>query len=89
MNEMKYVVVSTETAGEQLFVFPKNIDHNSFAEVLSYIKVGTSQNWNREYREPISAGFTDGIKCYGRSESLDLKSRPDIDATLLLAGGKT
>ena len=87
-SEMKYVVVQTEEQGEQLFIFPKNIDHDRFAEVLSNIRLGSGYNWERIYREPISAGFTDGTKCYGYSESLSLKSRPE-DTALLLKGGKT
>ena len=55
---MKYVVVSSEH-GEELFLFPKSINHDEFAEVLSYIKQGDSRNWKRSYRKPISAGFTD------------------------------
>lgn len=80
MREMKYVVVKTD-AGEQIYVFPKQIDHDAFAEVLSYIKMG-GKNWKREYREPVSAGFTDGVSCYGRSETLNLNSR-SIDTDLL------
>lgn len=86
MNEMKYVVVSSEKQGEQLFVFPKNVTHQSFAEILSKIRHGEGRNWERIFREPISAGFTDGVKCYGRSESLDLASRPE-DTALLQRGG--
>lgn len=77
---MKYVVVETNGV-EQLFIFPKEINHDRFAEVLSYIREG-DRNWSREYREPISAGFTDGLSCYGRSESLDLDSRKE-DTQLL------
>jgi hypothetical protein len=87
--EMKYVVVSSEEQGEQLFIFPKNINHDSFAEVLSNIrfyKNGNLRDWKRIYREPISAGFTDGVKCYGKSESLNLNSRPE-DTEILKAGG--
>lgn len=90
MIEMKYVVVEVDVDGEaseQLFTFPKTIDHDRFAEVLSYIKTGSDRNWNREFRKPVSAGFTDGHTCYGKSESLDLSSRKDIDTALLLAGG--
>lgn len=78
---MKYVVVSSEEFGEQLFIFPKNIDHDQMAEVLSYIKTG-GRNWSRVFRKPVSAGFTDGHTCYGRSESLDLTSRK-VDTDLL------
>ncbi len=84
--EMKYVVATSEEQGEQLFVFPKNINHNNFAEILSYIKIGSDHNWKRVRRKPISAGFTDGVKCYGRSESLNLDSRAE-DTALLQRGG--
>ena len=86
MSEMKYVVVESKEQGKQLFIFPANINHNDFAEILSYIKVGTPQNWNRVYREPVSAGFTDGKVCYGRSESLGLASAA-TDTALMLKGG--
>ena len=87
MNEMKYVVVNSDEAKEQLFVFPKSIDHDRFAEVLCHIKHGSDRNWRRIYREPVSAGFTDGRHCYGRSESLGLDSRKQ-DTALLLSGGQ-
>lgn len=87
MAEMKYVVVKTEGGVEQLFTFPKTIDHDAFAEVLSHIKTG-GRNWTREYREPVSAGFTDGKKCYGHSETLNLSSR-GIDSDLLERGGQS
>ena len=84
--EMKYVVVESVEAGEQLFVFPRTINHDQFADVLSHIRHGYGRDWNRIYRKPISAGFTDGAKCYGRSESLNLDARPG-DTRLLLEGG--
>ena len=74
MKEMKYVVTKDESGAEHLFIFPKQIDHDAFAEVLSHIKTG-GRNWKREYREPVSAGFTDGVECYGRSETLGIGSR--------------
>ncbi len=86
--EFKYVVVTCEGTGEQLFMFPKSVDHDVFAEILSYIKIG-GRNWKRPYRDPVSAGFTDGKTCYGRSETLNLNSRPALDARLLGMGGET
>ena len=83
LTEMKYVVVDAE-GDEQLFIFPKTIDHDRFADVLNFIKVGHDRDWKRIYRKPISAGFTDGVTCYGRSESLHLESRKQD--TLLLRG---
>ena len=87
MIEMKYVVVNSEEQGEQLFIFPKNINHDSFAETLSYIKFGDEKNWKRIFRETISAGFTDGQTCYGKSETLGLSSCKE-DTLLLKNGGK-
>lgn len=81
-TEMKYVVVNSEEAGEQLFIFPRTIDHDKFAEVLSRIRYGSDLNWEHIYRKPVAAGFTDGHVCYGRSETLSLNSRPQ-DTRLL------
>lgn len=86
MLEMKYVVTEDAQGKQHLFVFPKVFDHDEFSEVLSYIKTG-GRNWKREYRKPISAGFTDGNVCYGRSETLNLESRKEIDTALLHSGG--
>lgn len=85
LAEMKYVVVEDESGNEHLFVFPKVFDHDCFAEVLSHIKTG-GLNWSRQYRKPVSAGFTDGRRCYGRSETLGLSARTD-DSELLEKGG--
>jgi hypothetical protein len=86
--EMKYVVVSSPEYGEQLVMFPKSINHNAMVESLSRIRYGTAQDWQRVYAEPVSAGFTDGINCYGRSESLHLDARPGLDTALLKNGGQ-
>ena len=83
MREMKYVVTKTKDGPEQLFIFDKKIDHNKFYEVLSYIKEGHDRDWKREFRELISAGFTDGKTCYGRSETLGKDYRPKEDTALL------
>ena len=83
--EMKYVVVKSEL-GEQLFIFPKTINHDAFADVLNHIKHGEGRAWQRVYKTPVSAGFTDGVTCYGKSESLKLKSK-ESDTALLKAGG--
>lgn len=82
MVKMKYVVVKRGENEEQIFIFPCAINHDEFAEVLSYIKTG-GRNWTREYAKPISAGFTDGVTCFGRSETLNLDSRKDADTALL------
>lgn len=84
--EMKYVVVKCDAKGESLFIFPATYTHKFFAENISNMQVEKGNAWERYYQEPVSAGFTDGKKCYGRSESLDLKSRPQ-DTALLEEGG--
>ena len=82
MREMKYIVTQDENGKEEIFVFPKSVNHDCMGEVLGYIKNQTWGNWERVFRFPISAGFTDGVKCYGHSETLGLKSRPE-DTQLL------
>ncbi len=83
---MKYVVTKDEYGKQELFMFPKHINHDEFADVLSHIKTFANndhRNWNRQRREPIAAGFTDGKNCTGRSESLNLDSRGRLDEMLI------
>lgn len=81
---MKYVVTEDEQGTVELYMFPRHIPHDWFIEGLEALRKGTPQNWNRLYHKPISAGFVSfDWKCYGRSESLDLGSRPEEDTTLL------
>ncbi len=88
MREMKYVVTKTKEGPEQIFIFEKGIDHNRFYDVLGYIKEGHDRSWRRESRELISAGFTNGKTCWGKSESLNKGSRPKEDTALLGTPGK-
>ena len=88
MREMKYVVTKTKGGPEQIFIFEKGIDHDRFYEVLSYIKEGHDRNWLREFRELVSAGFTDGKICWGKSETMKKNSRPKEDTILLQTSGK-
>lgn len=81
---MKYVVTKAEDGVERLFMFPKDINHDDFAEVLSYVKHRKGWNdWERQYHKPIAAGFTDGKTCHGRSETLNLDSRGRLDEMLI------
>jgi hypothetical protein len=74
-TEMKYIVTDSDEGGKQLFIFPKNLNHDRVADVLSEVKEAINGELaDNFYREPVSAGFTDGKTCYGKSESLDLKS---------------
>jgi hypothetical protein len=75
---MKYITTQDESGKHELFIFPQIINHDAMAEMLPDI-----DHENNEYRRSISAGFVDhNWKCYGRSESLDLDSRPE-DTELL------
>lgn len=82
MIEMKYVVLKPNDK-ELIFIFAKSIDHDRFVEAMEAMRYGDKSNWERLYPNPISAGFTDGVKCFGRSETLDLDSRKEIDSFLL------
>jgi len=78
---MKYIVFDLD-GFEYLCTFPNDpkFTHIDYAEAVQCMKVGHPNNWNREFRfaDIVSAGFVsfDG-KCYGRSESLGIDSRPE------------
>lgn len=79
---MKYIVTENEEGEREIFVFPRSVPHNAFAEVVAGIRNQTHGNWKRIRRKPVSAGFVDGGRCHGKSESLHLESRPE-DTELL------
>lgn len=80
---MKYIVTVDNAGMEEVFTFPRSIDHDAMAEVLGRIKNHTHGNWHRVCRKPVSAGFVTATGvCYGHSESLGLESRP-CDTQLL------
>ena len=81
---MKYICTKDENDKEEIFTFPDAIDHDAMAEAIKSIKNQTTGGWRRVYRKPISAGFVNvGRNCTGRSETLNLKSRKEIDTALL------
>jgi len=79
---MKYIV--TELDGkEEIFIFPDSVNHDCMDEAISRIKSRKGSGWVRLRRRAISAGFiTRDGKCYGRSETLNLSSREDLDTQL-------
>lgn len=82
---MKYIVTQNEQGNEEIFVFPNTINHDCMADALARIKTQMFSNWERQFRIPIRAGFvSQNLQCYGRSESLDLDSNPELDNKLLL-----
>lgn len=81
---MKYIVMALADK-EEIFVFPRTVDHDRMAEACECIRFGNERNWNRKYRdgECVAAGFVDGGECHGRSETLGLESRGKVDTALL------
>lgn len=81
---MKYICTADISGYEQVFVFPQEIDHDAMAEVLSRIKNQTHGNWERVFREPVSAGFvTEDMNCIGESLTLGLSARKEEDTKIL------
>lgn len=83
---LKYVVTEDEDGVEEIFVFPKRYNHDDFASDINGLRVRDPNNhreWERKYKKPVSGGFVDGMKCYGRSETLGLDSRGERDTLLL------
>lgn len=80
---MKYIVTTNEAGKQEIFIFPRAVHHDCMAEVLNHIKNQSGGLWERTRRKPVAAGFTDGLKCYGRSETLNLDSRGRLDEMLI------
>lgn len=80
---MKYIVTLDENDIEEIFIFPESVNHDVFANSVGRMKNQSHGSWVRITRDPISAGFTDGTTCWGRSETLGIDSRPEEDARLI------
>ena len=83
---MKYIVTTQEDGTEEIFIFSKDINHACMAESINHMRNQNHSGWRRISRTPLSAGFIEGGKCVGMSESLHLNSRPQ-DTALLAALG--
>lgn len=82
---MKFIVMSL-LEKEEIFVFPRNVDHDRMFEACEAIRFGGDRNWERKYLrdgECVAAGFIDGGQCHGKSETLGIKSRGEADTKLL------
>lgn len=80
----KYIVIALAD-NEEIFTFPRNVDHDRMAEACETIRFESPSGSRRKYRqgEIVSAGFVDGGACNGRSETLGLSSRAKVDTNLL------
>ncbi len=79
---MKYIVTITEDGTEEIFLFPKSVNHDIMAESIYAMKNQSHSGWKRIRREVVSAGFVVGGRCTGYSESLGIGSR-EKDTSLL------
>jgi hypothetical protein len=86
---MKYVTTRRTDGKEEIFIFPRDVHHDCMAEALNRIRSQSWGDWHRVFREPIAAGFVEGGKCVGASETLGLKSRDEDTALLSLANTKS
>lgn len=73
----KYVVIEHPSIGETMYIFPEYIVHREAA-----------RNNTMMGDKIIAAGFIaveqEGLlMCYGRSESLNINSRPEEDSVLI------
>lgn len=83
---MKYIVTENEEGKQEIFMFPKRYNHDDMADTVNHLKSFKNNNprdWERHYKKPIAAGFTDGKTCTGRSETLNLDSRGRLDEMLI------
>ncbi len=81
---MKYITTKSEEGKTEIFLFPRDIDHDAMAEAIARVRNKTRGDWRRIRREPVSAGFVTGGVCHGKSETLSLESQPTDTALLPL-----
>lgn len=82
--DAKYIVIRTGT-NELLFTFPSRISHSAMFAMVKHLRHGIKSSWVTPYgkSEAVAAGYIGKAgNCYGESESLKLKARPEIDTAL-------
>lgn len=81
-DRFKYISTASKEAGEQIFLFSKFVDHDCMYEIIQdFEQIG---NPDPDFRGKLGAGFTNFKECFGRSETLNLDSRDDLDTALLV-----
>lgn len=80
---MKYIVIVLDGV-EVMFIYPKAVDHDRMYEAMEAIRFGSERAWDRKLREGevVSAGFITNGSCHGKSETMGVGSRPEIDTAL-------
>lgn len=84
VSTMKYIVTKDEDGKEEIFIFPNAVHHDVMYNAVGRLKNQSHGSWQRTDRELVSAGFTDGVHCLGRSETLNVESRGIQDSNLIL-----
>ncbi len=85
---MKYIVLKTNINGkivrEVPIIFPKDLIHSDVAEHMMHMII-VSNKHTPIHVEVVSAGFihVDEVVCSGKSETLDIKSRKEVDDKLI------
>lgn len=80
-NEMKYIHTVCEDEHHDIFLFPKHIHHNAFAEVVHKFCMPEERY---SFRKVLSAGFVNSkMECFGSSETLNVKANAKEDTKLL------
>lgn len=84
---MKYIVTKLPDGKEQIFVFDTDIIHAQFFENIKALKTINydSGTWERKHllSKVVGAGFVHKGICQGKSESLGIASRGQVDIALL------
>ncbi len=81
-----YVILQVETHGlkrELPVIFPDILVHADMAKAVQAV---CSQYFQKS--KPVAAGqldFDGGVECHGKSSTLQLKSRGDVDRNLIIA----
>lgn len=86
---MKYIVVEVTTKDivrELPFIFPEAIVHS---QMYKYMQHQMTMEHNADSVRCVAAGFLSsiqvgfGVECHGESESLNIKSREQVDTDLI------
>lgn len=82
---MKYIRTEDKDGNEEIFLFPREVEHAAMMEMLGRIKNTTAGSvWHRVRRTLVSAGFVNSKgECYGQSYSLNAHSFGESDTELL------
>ncbi len=75
MDNMKYIIVEGAYGYPTAYIFSDNVQHADMAQQVN------------KADKVLGAGFVtygpDGLVCFGRSVSLDIKSRNEIDTKII------